>query len=356
MSKYSNFVGHVRAAVNKDIYCWGAGQPTLWTLLELTEARIKAKETSTANANRVIKLWKARKDKYPNAYAADCSGGIVYCMMLAGIVSATYDENANGLLNKCVKLTSRSQLRGGDWVGQRSGTNTFHIGVVDRVDPNGQIWINEWRGRDIGMVCTRIEDGASEWNRYGRPDWAYIVDGQAETPGETTPNPVPAPNWELTKLLKLSTPYMKGNEVHNLQLALIQKGYGVGSTGADGIFGRATKDAVVAFQSAFGLPIDGVVGKNTCEALGGKWVENVPTFTLKRLLKHKSPIMTGDDVKAVQLALLRRNYSVGRLGVDGEFGSATKQAVINFQKAVGLVADGIVGEKTCQALNGIWRG
>lgn len=355
MSKYADFMKYVEAAINKDIYLWGGGQPELWTLSQLTEARIKAKETSTNNVNRVKKLWNERKGKYPNAYAADCSGGIVYCMMLAGIVSKSFDDTANGLLNACKKLSNRAELRVGDWVGQRSGTNTFHIGVVFKIE-NGQIWIAEWRGRDRGCVLTRIEDGASTWNRYGRPDKFYVADGQSETPGEVTPPPVPAPNFEVARLLKVTSPYMRGNDVHNVQVALTNKGFLPGSTGNDGIYGPATKSAVINFQMSAGLKADGVVGEATVKALGGKWDSNVDTFAVSRLLKLKSPIMHGSDVEAVQRALLRRNYSVGSMGVDGEYGSRTKQAVINFQKAVGLAADGIVGEKTCQALNGIWRG
>lgn len=356
MSKYSEFMEHVGKAINKDIYMWGGGQPQLWTLGELTNRQINAKETSTANVNRVKKLLNERKNKYPKAYAADCSGGIIYCMMLAGIVPKSFDDTANGLLNRCKKLANRSQLRVGDWVGQRNNTNTFHIGIVYKLDDSGQIWIAEWRGRDRGMVLTRIEDGASTWNRYGRPDAFYIASGSIETPGETTPSPMPAPNWELARLLKYISPFIKGNDVHNAQLALIGAGLNIGSTGADGVFGFATSEAVKSFQRKNGLNADGVIGKETCEALGGKWNLNAPSFVLTRLIKQTSPITTGDDVAAIQNALIRRNYNVGTMQSDGEFGKNTKVAVIAFQRAVGLNADGIVGKDTAQALNGLWNG
>lgn len=64
---------------------------------------------------------------------------------------------------------------------------------------------------------------------------------------------------------------MKGDDVKNLQKALIGKGYSCGGKGADGQFGDNTESAVKKFQKAKGLTVDGKAGKNTITALGGKW-------------------------------------------------------------------------------------
>lgn len=56
----------------------------------------------------------------------------------------------------------------------------------------------------------------------------------------------------------------------------------------------------------------------------------------------------GATVKQIQQKLKRWGYYSGN--VDGIFGSATKKAVIYFQKKNGLTADGIVGAKTLAAL------
>lgn len=53
-------------------------------------------------------------------------------------------------------------------------------------------------------------------------------------------------------------------------------------------------------------------------------------------------------VKAVQQELNARGYDTN--GIDGIFGSGTKTAVISFQKAQGLSADGIVGKDTLHKL------
>ena len=61
----------------------------------------------------------------------------------------------------------------------------------------------------------------------------------------------------------------------------------------------------------------------------------------------------GSDVKALQEALIALGYSCGKWGADGEFGKATRSAVLAFQTANNLAADGIVGEKTAAAINAL---
>ena len=59
----------------------------------------------------------------------------------------------------------------------------------------------------------------------------------------------------------------KGEFVTLLQTTLINRGYDVGSTGADGDFGARTERAVQVFQRANGLTVDGIVGPKTWSAL-----------------------------------------------------------------------------------------
>lgn len=59
-----------------------------------------------------------------------------------------------------------------------------------------------------------------------------------------------------------------GSCVRVLQQSLINKGYSVGSSGADGIFGNATYLAVRRFQADYvGVTIDGIVGPQTWRTL-----------------------------------------------------------------------------------------
>ena len=67
----------------------------------------------------------------------------------------------------------------------------------------------------------------------------------------------------------------------------------------------------------------------------------------ERTLLLQTPPMRGDDVKAVQQALLSAGYLVD---VDGVFGPGTKAAVMQFQEKNGLRVDGVVGPATRAAL------
>jgi hypothetical protein len=58
-----------------------------------------------------------------------------------------------------------------------------------------------------------------------------------------------------------------GSQVKKLQETLTSLGYSVGSTGADGIYGKATAAAVKQYQKDNGLSVDGIAGKNTLGSL-----------------------------------------------------------------------------------------
>lgn len=66
-----------------------------------------------------------------------------------------------------------------------------------------------------------------------------------------------------------------------------------------------------------------------------------PTTTLK-------PGDTGEQVKALQRALASLGYDAGT--VDGDYGTATKTALEQFQTASNLTADGVFGPTTRAAL------
>jgi GH25 family lysozyme M1 (1,4-beta-N-acetylmuramidase) len=95
-----------------------------------------------------------------------------------------------------------------------------------------------------------------EWYRTGN-----LPAAPAPTPAP--PAPAPAGSLAITETLQL---HATGDEVVVLQRRLQQLGFPVSS---DGIFGPVTEDAVMAFQTAHGLPADGVVGPLTRNALAG---------------------------------------------------------------------------------------
>lgn len=56
------------------------------------------------------------------------------------------------------------------------------------------------------------------------------------------------------------------------------------------------------------------------------------------------------QIKVLQLLLKTHGYSVGIMGIDGDFGSATHKALINFQSKHNLEVDGICGAQTWKKL------
>ena len=116
---------------------------------------------------------------------------------------------------------------------------------------------------------------------------------------------------------------------------------------ADGQFGSATKSAVTAFQAASGLRTDGQAGEKTLEAIASavKAVSNAGT------LKKGS---RGDAVRALQQKLIALGYLSG--SADGIFGDSTTKAVVAFQTAKSLTADGVAGSATMAALNSAYQG
>lgn len=71
----------------------------------------------------------------------------------------------------------------------------------------------------------------------------------------------------------------KGDEVKKLQTSLINAGYDVGSSGADGIYGKNTEAAVMAYQKANGLSVDGIAGNQTFGKLYGSSTTTAPSTT-----------------------------------------------------------------------------
>lgn len=77
--------------------------------------------------------------------------------------------------------------------------------------------------------------------------------------------------WKVGRLLCVSRNLMKGDDVRAVQLALIASGYPCGASGANGVYGRETVQAVRRFQALNRLIVDGKAGKYTVKALGGEW-------------------------------------------------------------------------------------
>ncbi len=141
----------------------------------------------------------------------------------------------------------------------------------------------------------------------------------------------------------------RGSEVLKLQKTLLSLGYDPGGT--DGKFGRGTEKAVKAFQQANGLTADGKAGNLTLSSLYASPSSAANSGTATQAT-NPNTLQYGDDgsrVTELQAALKKLGYYAG--SVDGRFGAGTQRAVIAFQKASGLTADGLAGSQTLARLN-----
>lgn len=144
---------------------------------------------------------------------------------------------------------------------------------------------------------------------------------------------VPVGNQGSDRILKLTTPYMTGSDVKQVQQA-------VGAT-VDGYYGPKTEQAVRNFQKKHGLVVDGIVGPATWAKI--KSISPSSTAVqYTRMLRLQSPYMRGEDVRRVQLAL--------GVVADGIYGPMTEAAVRKFQSKAGIAVDGIVGVQTWNKL------
>lgn len=81
-----------------------------------------------------------------------------------------------------------------------------------------------------------------------------------------------------------------GDEVKKLQESLINAGYDLGSSGADGKYGPKTQAAVKQYQQANGLAVDGIAGNNTL----GKLYSTATTSNTQQTTQQAAPAAKPD--------------------------------------------------------------
>ena len=159
-----------------------------------------------------------------------------------------------------------------------------------------------------------------------------------------------------------------GEEVQTVQVALnrISRNYPAipKISPVNGVFGESTLAAVQAFQRVFGLAPDGVVGKATWYRIVALYVgvlqlaelvsEGQTFYGFSRqfpgVLREGA---AGNSVRVLQymLDILAEFDNVLRtVKIDGIFGPDTTGAVRQYQNAVGLTPDGVVGRETWDSL------
>lgn len=138
----------------------------------------------------------------------------------------------------------------------------------------------------------------------------------------------------------------------------------------NGAFGEETEEAVRAFQRAFGLTEDGVIGRatwyriqyiyNAVKRLSELYSEGLTLADIST--QYPSRLALGSTGQGVEVLQYYLRYvaqylpTVPSVTVDGVFGPETENAVRAFQTAYGLTPDGVVGILTWDRLYDVYLG
>ncbi|MEU1483592.1 peptidoglycan-binding protein [Streptomyces sp. NPDC005752] len=283
----------------------------------LTRDEVLRRAKTWLTADNGSQVPYSQESVWKDGYRQDCSG---YVSMTLGLWKSgpnTVELAGNRSLTTPIGV---SELLPGDLLIDASGSNTTrHVVIFAGWTSSAHTAYQAYEQRGGHGTDHRVLTYGLGANSEYKPYRPVKLGGG----GGTTPTP-PSSGWSTL------SQGSSGAKVEAAQYLLTSHGY---ATTADGVFGSLTDSRVKAFQKAEGLVADGVIGPLTWSAL-------------VRTVQEGS---SGASVRAAQTALNARGHS---LVVDGVFGGLTDSAARAFQQKKGLVADGVVGPKTWQALMG----
>ena len=163
---------------------------------------------------------------------------------------------------------------------------------------------------------------------------------------------------------------MSGDYIKTLQYYLNIVAYfypQIPNIDVDGYFGPKTKEAVIAFQEMFGLVPDGIVGRDTWNALSNAYktsINSIPEeYKSEAEIVYPGYVLsegiTNDDVRRLQTFLekISQAYpSIPSVTVDGVFGEKTKEAVSAIQRMYGIPVSGVAGPVTWGLIINLYNG
>ena len=129
----------------------------------------------------------------------------------------------------------------------------------------------------------------------------------------------------------------------------------------DGVYGDATRNAVLAVQRTFGLPEDGILGEQTWNAITNAYygiISRIPvTFSEGNIVPYQGIVLRqGAEAETVRILQEYLNYisnyipEIPSVSPTGYFGPQTQQAVEAFQRLYGLPVTGYVEAVTWDSI------
>ena len=168
------------------------------------------------------------------------------------------DTNANGMFDRCTdKSTNFSNIVPGEavWISGHFGMYVGN-GLVVECTPRWKNGVQITYLANIGKVSGY---NGRKWTKHGKLPW-IDYSSESKTDGKTSSSTLGS-RW-----LKKGS---EGQDVKDLQEALMKLGYDLHNYGADGEFGKETYNALLEFQAAECIEVDGIYGDESHKALMG---------------------------------------------------------------------------------------
>lgn len=272
------FVALLERQAGRGVYVWG-GNGELLSAMADPKGWIARRETSGQNAARAAALYEKRlAGGAKEIRAFDCSGLIYWAMKQVGARKG--DLSAAGFCKAC-RAIRKDELVRGDLVFRRGAAGSVcHVGAYI-----GGGETVECYGRDVGVVKRKLADKWSDYGRYPAfaGEAADVSQDTAQSAGaekdENAPSGAGTTQGEGTSAetaaacapenLYLASPPLRGERVQKLQRRLLALGYDIGASGADGIYGPRTADAVALLKRRAALVGGGPVADLPLRALLG---------------------------------------------------------------------------------------
>jgi putative peptidoglycan binding protein len=192
----------------------------------------------------------------------DCAEFVSWCVFQAGAI--LYGCNSDNANPASADAYTGYWARDADSLGRKisveeaARTPGAAMLRIPRASANGHIVLCDGTGGTIEAMSHSLGVRKSTLNNR-RWDMGILIPGITyEANGGGIPINTPT-------IFRLTSPFMKGEKVRKIQVALAGKGVDPGPI--DGIFGPKTEAAVLGFQLAKGLVPDGEVGPETAGAL-----------------------------------------------------------------------------------------